>query len=214
MNLILLGAPGAGKGTQGEIIRERLDIPTISTGVILREAIKAGTPLGQQAKAIIDQGGLVPDEVVNGIVRERLAQEDCKNGFILDGFPRTLPQAQALDQMGVQIDKVLYIQVPDALIEERLCNRRVCEGCGATYHLLNQPSSAGDLCEKCGGKLIIRKDDKPETIRERLATYHHKMTEPLVEYYRSQGKLFEIDGSTTIEAATEATLRILEGQEA
>ena len=212
MNLILLGAPGAGKGTQGEIIRERLDIPTISTGVILREAIKAGTPLGQQAKAIIDQGGLVPDEVVNGIVRERLAQEDCKNGFILDGFPRTLPQAQALDQMGVQIDKVLYIQVPDALIEERLCNRRVCEGCGATYHLLNQPSSAGDLCEKCGGKLIIRKDDKPETIRARLATYH-QMTEPLADYYRSQGKLSEIDGSTTIEAATEATLRALEGQE-
>ena len=212
MNLILLGAPGAGKGTQGEIIRERLDIPTISTGVILREAIKAGTPLGQQAKAIIDQGGLVPDEVVNGIVRERLAQEDCKNGFILDGFPRPLPQAQALDQMGVQIDKVLYIQVPDALIEERLCNRRVCEGCGATYHLLNQPSSAGDLCEKCGGKLIIRKDDKPETIRERLATYH-QMTEPLADYYRSQGKLSEIDGSTTIEAATEATLRALEGQE-
>ena len=212
MNLILLGAPGAGKGTQGEIIRERLDIPTISTGVILREAIKAGTPLGQQAKAIIDQGGLVPDEVVNGIVRERLGQEDCKNGFILDGFPRTLPQAQALDQMGVQIDKVLYIQVPDALIEERLCNRRVCEGCGATYHLLNQPSSAGDLCEKCGGKLIIRKDDKPETIRERLATYH-QMTEPLADYYRSQGKLSEIDGSTTIEAATEATLRALEGQE-
>ena len=212
MNLILLGAPGAGKGTQGEIIRERLDIPTISTGVILREAIKAGTPLGQQAKAIIDQGGLVPDEVVNGIVRERLAQEDCKNGFILDGFPRTLPQAQALDQMGVQIDKVLYIQVPDALIEERLCNRRVCEGCGATYHLLNQPSSAGDLCEKCGGKLIIRKDDKPETIRERLPTYH-QMTEPLADYYRSQGKLSEIDGSTTIEAATEATLRALEGQE-
>ena len=212
MNLILLGAPGAGKGTQGEIIRERLDIPTISTGVILREAIKAGTPLGQQAKAIIDQGGLVPDEVVNGIVRERLAQEDCKNGFILDGFPRTLPQAQALDQMGVQIDKVLYIQVPDALIEERLCNRRVCEGCGATYHLLNQPSSAGDLCEKCGGKLIIRKDDKPETIRERLPPYH-QMTEPLADYYRSQGKLSEIDGSTTIEAATEATLRALEGQE-
>ena len=124
----------------------------------------------------------------------------------------TLPQAQALDQMGVQIDKVLYIQVPDALIEERLCNRRVCEGCGATYHLLNQPSSAGDLCEKCGGKLIIRKDDKPETIRERLATYH-QMTEPLADYYRSQGKLSEIDGSTTIEAATEATLRALEGQE-
>jgi len=212
MNLILLGAPGAGKGTQGEIIRERLDIPSISTGVILREAIKAGTELGKQAKAIIDQGGLVPDEVVNGIVRERLAREDCKNGFILDGFPRTLPQAEALDNMGVAIDKVLYIQVPDALIEERLGNRRVCESCGATYHLINQPSSAGELCEKCGGRLIIRKDDKPETIRERLSTYH-QLTEPLVEYYRRQGKLYEIDGSTTIEAATEATLRVLEGQE-
>lgn len=212
MNLILLGAPGAGKGTQGEIIRERLDIPSVSTGVILREAIKAGTPLGQQAKAIIDQGGLVPDEVVNGIVKDRLAQEDCKNGFILDGFPRTLPQAQALDRMGVRIDKVLYIQVPDEIIEERLSNRRVCEGCGATYHLINQPSAAGDLCEKCGGKLVIRKDDKPETIRERLATYH-QMTEPLAAYYRAQGKLSEIDGSTTIEAATEATLRALEAQE-
>lgn len=212
MNLILLGAPGAGKGTQGEIIRERLDIPTISTGVILREAIRTGTPLGQQAKAIIDKGGLVPDEVVNGIVKERLAQEDCQDGFILDGFPRTLPQALALDAMGVTIDKVLYLMVPDALIEERLCNRRVCEGCGATYHLINQPSSAGDLCEKCGSKLMTRKDDKPETIRERLSTYH-QLTEPLVEYYRGQGKLFEIDGSTTIEAATEATLRILEGQE-
>ena len=212
MNLILLGAPGAGKGTQGEIIQEHLDIPSISTGVILREAIRTGTPLGQQAKAIIDKGGLVPDEVVNGIVKERLAQEDCQDGFILDGFPRTLPQAKALDAMGVTIDKVLYLMVPDALIEERLCNRRVCEGCGATYHLINQPSSAGDLCEKCGGKLIVRKDDKPETIRERLATYH-QMTEPLAAYYREQGKLWEIDGSTTIEAATEATLRVLEGQE-
>lgn len=212
MNLILLGAPGAGKGTQGEIIQEHLDIPSISTGVILREAIRTGTPLGQQAKAIIDKGGLVPDEVVNGIVKERLAQEDCQDGFILDGFPRTLPQALALDAMGVTIDKVLYLMVPDALIEERLCNRRVCEGCGATYHLINQPSSAGDLCEKCGGKLIVRKDDKPETIRERLATYH-QMTEPLAAYYREQGKLWEIDGSTTIEAATEATLRVLEGQE-
>lgn len=212
MNLILLGAPGAGKGTQGEIIRERLDIPSISTGVILREAIKAGTELGMKAKSIIDQGGLVPDEVVNGIVKERLSQEDCQDGFILDGFPRTLPQAEALDAMGVTIHKVLYIQVPDEIIEERLSNRRVCEGCGATYHLINQPSSAGELCEKCGSRLTIRKDDKPETIRERLATYH-QMTEPLADYYRRQNKLYEIDGSTTIEAATEATLRVLEEQE-
>lgn len=212
MNLILLGAPGAGKGTQGEIIRERLDIPSISTGVILREAIREGTDLGQQAKAIMDKGGLVPDDIMNGIVKERLAQEDCEDGFILDGFPRTLPQAEALDAMGVKIDKVLYIHVPDEIIMERLGNRRVCEGCGATYHLINQPSSAGELCEKCGSKLIVRKDDKPETIRERLATYHQQ-TEPLADYYRRQGKLREIDGSTSIEAATEATIRVLEETE-
>lgn len=212
MNLILLGAPGAGKGTQGEIIRERLDIPSISTGVILREAIREGTDLGQQAKAIMDKGGLVPDDIMNGIVKERLAQEDCEDGFILDGFPRTLPQAEALDAMGVKIDKVLYIHVPDEIIMERLGNRRVCEGCGATYHLINQPSSAGELCEKCGSKLIVRKDDKPETIRERLVTYHQQ-TEPLADYYRRQGKLREIDGSTSIEAATEATIRVLEETE-
>lgn len=212
MNLILLGAPGAGKGTQGEIIRERLDIPSISTGVILREAIREGTDLGQQAKSIMDKGGLVPDDVMNGIVKERLSQEDCEDGFILDGFPRTLPQAEALDAMGVKIDRVLYIHVPDEIILERLGNRRVCEGCGATYHLINQPSSAGELCEKCGSKLMVRKDDKPETIRERLATYHQQ-TEPLADYYRRQGKLREIDGSTTIEAATEATLRVLEEME-
>ena len=212
MNLILLGAPGAGKGTQGEIIREHLDIPSISTGVILREAIREGTDLGQKAKAIMDKGGLVPDDIMNGIVKERLAQEDCEDGFILDGFPRTLPQAEALDAMGVQIDKVLYIRVPDEIILERLGNRRVCEGCGATYHLINQPSSAGELCEKCGSKLTVRKDDRPETIKERLATYHQQ-TEPLADYYRRQGKLREIDGSTTIEAATEATLRALEEME-
>ena len=212
MNLILLGAPGAGKGTQGEIIRERFGIPEISTGVILREAIKSGSPLGQKAKAIMDEGGLVPDEIMNGIVKERLSREDCKNGFILDGFPRTLPQAQALDGMGVRIDKALYLHADDELIVERLGGRRVCERCGATYHVKNQPSSAGDLCEKCGGTLVVRKDDKPETIRERLETYH-EMTEPLVAYYRGQGKLYEIDGGTTIEAATEATLKILEDGE-
>ena len=212
MNLILLGAPGAGKGTQGEIIRERFGIPEISTGVILREAIKAGTPLGLQAKEIIDRGDLVPDEVVNGIVEERLKQEDCREGFILDGYPRTLPQARALDEMGVRIDKVLYLHVEDEVIVARLGNRRVCEGCGAIYHLLNQPSAAGDLCERCGGKLVVRKDDQPDTIRERLAIYH-ELTEPLVAYYRGQGKLYEIDGSGTIEASTEETLRILEDGE-
>ena len=209
MNLILLGAPGAGKGTQGEMIRERFGIPEVSTGSMLREAIKAGTPLGLKAKAVIDHGDLVPDEVVNAIVKERLSREDCRKGFILDGYPRTLPQAQALDAMGVGIDMVLYIHVEDQVIVERLGNRRVCEGCGATYHLINQPSAAGDRCEKCGGRLVMRQDDAPETIRERLETYHH-LTEPLVEYYRRQGKLRQVDGSTTIEATTEATLRILE----
>jgi adenylate kinase len=212
MNLILLGAPGAGKGTQGEIIRERFGIPEVSTGVMLREAIKAGTPMGLKAKEVIDHGDLVPDQVVNAIVEERLKSEDCRKGFILDGYPRTLPQAQALDAMGVRIDKVLYIHVDDEVIVERLGNRRVCEDCGATYHLINQPSAAGELCEKCGGRLVMRKDDAPETIRERLDTYH-QLTEPLVEYYRGQGKLWQIDGSTTIEATTEETLKILEDGE-
>lgn len=212
MNLILLGAPGAGKGTQGEIIRQRFGIPEVSTGVMLREAIKAGTPMGLKAKEVIDHGDLVPDQVVNAIVEERLKSEDCQKGFILDGYPRTLPQAQALDAMGVRIDKVLYIHVDDEVIVERLGNRRVCENCGATYHLINQPSAAGDRCEKCGGQLVMREDDAPETIRERLDTYH-QLTEPLVEYYRGQGKLWQIDGSTTIEATTEETLKILEDGE-
>ena len=211
MKLILLGAPGAGKGTQAEIICQKKNIPTISTGNILREALKSGTEMGLKAKSYMESGQLVPDEILIGIIKDRLSEADCQNGFILDGFPRTLPQAQALDAMGVEIHKVLYIQVPDQIIEERLGNRRVCEGCGATYHLINQPSSAGDLCERCGGRLAVRKDDKPETIRERLATYH-QLTEPLVDYYRGQGKLCEIDGSTTIEASTEATLRVLEEQ--
>ena len=208
MNLILLGAPGAGKGTQGEIIRERLDIPAISTGVMLREAIKAGTPLGQQAKAIIDQGGLVPDEVVNGIVKERLAQEDCRNGFILDGFPRTLPQAQALDQMGVRIDKVLYIQVPDQIIEERLGNRRVCEGCGASYHVVAVPPKQEGVCDKCGGKLIQRKDDAPETVRSRLEVYH-KETEPLKAFYEQRGLLKAVENQGSVEATSQAILHVL-----
>ena len=209
MKMILLGAPGAGKGTQGEMICERYGIPEISTGAILREAIGAGTPLGQKAAAIIEHGGLVPDEVVNAIVEERLGREDCRKGFVLDGYPRTLPQAEALDAMGAGIDLVLYIQVPDEVIVERLGNRRVCGGCGAIYHLVNQPSAAGDFCEKCGGRLTVRKDDQPDTIRERLATYH-ELTEPLVKYYREQGKLREIDGSGSIESSAEATLRVLE----
>ena len=209
MRLILLGAPGAGKGTQGEIISERYEIPTISTGNLLREAIKEKTPLGLAAKEIIDKGQLVPDEVVNEIVRERISREDCKNGFILDGYPRTLAQAEALDQMGAEIDKVLCLQVPDEVIVSRLGGRRVCESCGATYHVESQPSSAGELCEKCGGTLIVRKDDRPETIKERLNVYHQQ-TEPLIEYYKAQGKLRTVIGDELVEVTTERTLRELE----
>ena len=209
MNLILLGAPGAGKGTQGEIIRERLDIPAISTGVMLREAIKAGTQLGMQAKAIIDQGGLVPDEVVNGIVKERLAQDDCKNGFILDGFPRTIPQAEALDAMGVEIDAVLDIEVPDEEIVSRMSGRRVCEACGSSYHVqYKQPKEEGK-CDSCGGTLVQRKDDHPDTVKERLEVYHTQ-TEPLKEYYSNQGKLLVVHGQDEVEKTTKLVLEALE----
>ena len=211
MNVIMLGAPGAGKGTQAQIISERLEIPTISTGALMREAIKQNTPLGQQAKSFIDAGRLVPDEVVIGLVRERLSQDDCESGFILDGFPRTLAQAEALDAMGAEIHQVIYLVVDDAVIQARLGGRRVCERCGATYHVESQPSAAGELCERCGGKLTIRQDDRPETIRQRLETYHEQ-TYPLVDYYRSQGKLREVQGQESIEATTELTLRVMEEQ--
>lgn len=169
MNLILLGAPGAGKGTQAEIICDKLNIPAISTGNMIREAMKNGTEMGQKAKAYVDEGNLVPDDVVIGIIKERLALDDCKRGFILDGFPRTVPQAEALDQMGVTIDRVINIEVPDEKIEERLSGRRVCEKCGASYHVLYKPSEKGEQCAKCGGALVIRKDDQPATVRERCS---------------------------------------------
>lgn len=209
MNLILLGAPGAGKGTQAEIICEKLDIPAISTGNIIREALKNGTELGLRAKSYMDAGALVPDEVVIAIIQERLAQDDCKNGFILDGFPRTVPQARALDEMGVRIDKVIDIEVPDEKIEQRLGGRRVCEACGASYHLLFKPSSAGEACAKCGGKLIVRKDDQPETIRERLKVYHDQ-TEPLKDYYAQTGKLTVVEGQEEVADTTKLTLAALE----
>lgn len=205
MNLILLGAPGAGKGTQAEYICELLQIPAISTGNIIREALKNGTELGQKAKSYMDAGSLVPDEVVIAIIKERLSQEDCKNGFILDGFPRTVPQAQALDAMGVVIDQVLDIEVPDEKIERRLSGRRVCEACGASYHLDYKPSSKGDRCEKCDGKLVIRKDDEPATVKERLRVYHES-TEPLCDYYRKTGKLTVIEGQEEV-ADTSALVR-------
>ena len=209
MKLILMGAPGAGKGTQAEVVSERLEIPAISTGSMLREEIKKGTKLGVLAKALIDEGNFVPDEVINQVVKNRIAQPDCANGFILDGYPRDLNQVKALEEMGVVVDKVLYVHLDDESIVQRLSGRRVCENCGETYHMLYQPSQAGERCEKCGGKLIIRKDDRPETIRERLETYH-KVTYPVVQHYREKGLLAEVESSGSVEATTEQTLRVLE----
>lgn len=208
MKLILLGAPGAGKGTQAEVICEHLNIPAISTGNIIREALKNGTELGLKAKSYMDSGALVPDEVVIAIIKERLAKDDCKNGFILDGFPRTVPQAEALDNMGIIIDKVIDIEVADEKIEERLSGRRVCEVCGNSYHTVYKPSPNGDKC-KCGGSLIIRKDDKPETIRERLNIYHEQ-TEPLKDYYAKTGKLRVVEGQEEVADTTKLTLAALE----
>lgn len=205
MNLILLGAPGAGKGTQAEVISEALSIPQISTGNMLREAVKNGTEYGLKAKAAMDAGALVSDEIVIGILKDRIAQDDCAKGFILDGFPRTVPQAEALDAMGVQIDKVLEIFVPDETIKERVSGRRVCEGCGASYHVMFKPSKAEGICDKCGAATIIRKDDKPETVLDRLSVYHAQ-TEPLKEYYARQGKLDTVIGQEEVADTTKLTL--------
>ena len=206
MNLILLGAPGAGKGTQAEVISEALSIPHISTGNMLREAVKNGTEYGLKAKAAMDSGALVSDEIVIGILKDRIAQDDCKGGFILDGFPRTVPQAEALDAMGVTIDKVLEIYVPDETIQARVSGRRVCEGCGATYHIQYKPSKVEGVCDKCGAKTIIRKDDQPATVLDRLAVYH-KQTEPLKEYYAKQGKLETVVGQEEVADTTKLTLK-------
>ena len=201
MNLILFGPPGAGKGTQGEIICKLLNIPTISTGAMIRAAIKDGTELGKQAEQIIATGALVPDEVVVGIVKERLEQEDCREGFILDGFPRTIPQAEALDALGVRIDCVLNLEVSDDTIVERMSGRRSCPGCGATYHVVYNPTKDGVHCDACGAELTQRSDDKPETVKNRLNVYHEQ-TEPLKEYYQSKQVLKTVVGKDTIEATT------------
>ena len=209
MKIILLGAPVAGKGTQAEVISQKLNIPSLSTGNMLREAQKKGTPLGQQAKSYMESGQLVPDELVIGIIKERMAQPDCAGGFILDGFPRTVAQAEALDQMGVAIDRVIEIDVPDEAIVTRMSGRRVCEGCGASYHLTHNPPAAEGVCDKCGGKLVTRKDDDPKTVQQRLETYH-RQTQPLVDYYQKAGKLRTIDGNQPLEEASAAILRALE----
>ncbi len=201
MNIILFGPPGAGKGTQAEIISRDMGIPTISTGAMIRAAVKDGTPMGLSAKRYMDGGALVPDEVVIGIIKERLANDDCKNGFILDGFPRTVPQAIALDNMGVKIDVVASIEVSDETIVERMSGRRVCPSCGATFHTVFNPSAKGTSCEKCDAELLLRDDDKPEVVLNRLVTYH-KETEPLKDYYGEKGILKAVPGQNKVEDTT------------
>ena len=207
MNLILMGAPGAGKGTQSEKISEKWGIPAISTGDMLRAAIKAGTELGVTAQAYIDNGNLVPDEIVIGIIKEYLTSDACKNGFILDGFPRSIPQAEALDAMGVRIDAVLAIEVADEKIVERMSGRRVCT-CGASYHIAYKPSQKEGICDKCGAELFIRKDDAPETVLNRLHTYH-EVTEPLKEFYSAKGLLRTVVGQEEVADTTRLTFEAL-----
>ena len=209
MNLILLGAPGAGKGTQAEVICDALKIPAISTGNILREAVKNGTKSGLEAKSFMDSGALVPDEVVIGILKDRIAQDDCQNGFILDGFPRTVPQAEALESMGVQIDKVIEIFVADETIQQRLSGRRVCESCGASYHTDFKPSKVDGICDKCSGKTVQRKDDEPATILERLKIYHTQ-TAPLKDFYAKRGKLTTVQGQDEVADTAKLTLKAVE----
>ena len=210
MNLIFLGAPGAGKGTQAEIVCKELGIPAISTGNMLREAVKNGTPAGLAAKERMDAGELVPDEIVIGILKDRIAQDDAKNGFILDGFPRTVSQAEALEAMGVQIDKVIEIDVPDEKITARMSGRRVCEGCGNSYHIEYKPTKVEGICDACGAKVVQRVDDKPETVLSRLKTYHEK-TAPLKDYYAAKGKLVTVEGQDAIEETSKRTLAAVKG---
>lgn len=208
IRLILLGAPGAGKGTQAEKISAAAGIPAISTGAIIREAIAAGTEMGAEAKAYIERGALVSDEVVIGIIRDRLAEDDCKGGFILDGFPRTVPQAEALEKMGVEITDVLSIEVSDERIVARMGGRRVCKTCGATYHIVSNPSPAGDACGVCGEALSIRADDDPAVVQSRLTVYHEQ-TEPLKDFYARKGLLKAVEGQEKLEDTTALTFGAL-----
>ena len=208
MNLILLGAPGAGKGTQAELLIEKLNIPSISTGNMLREAMANGSELGKQVKSYMDSGSLVPDDVILSIVAERVRQPDCENGFILDGVPRTLAQAEALDAKGVRIDHVVSIEIDDAVIEGRMTGRRVCTKCGASYHIVANPTKQEGICDLCGSEVAIRKDDAPETVRHRLEVYHAS-TEILKDYYQKQGKLRLVEGNQPIADANKDILRAL-----
>ena len=209
MKLILLGAPGAGKGTQAEKICEKLHIPTISTGNIIRAALKNGTEMGLKAKAYMEAGQLVPDEVVIGIIKDRLKDDDCKNGFILDGFPRTIPQAQALVDMGIDIDKVIDIEVPDEIIIARMSGRRVCSKCANSYHMEYKKPKVDGICDACGGELVQRKDDAPETVLARLEEYH-EMTEPLKGFYDKLGKLKVVEGQEDVSDTTSLVFAALE----
>ena len=208
MRLILLGAPGAGKGTQAEILSKLMDVPTISTGNILRAAMKAGTEVGLKAKSYVESGKLVPDEVIIGIIQERLAQPDCANGYILDGVPRTIPQAQTMEDMGIAIDCALSIEVDDDVIVRRMSGRRPCKAGSATFHVENNPPKVEGKCDFCGGELTIRADDAPETVKKRLETYHRE-TEPLKAFYAERGKLRLVDNQPGIEATTEAIRSVL-----
>ena len=209
MKLMFLGAPGAGKGTQAEVVSERYQIPAISTGALLREAMANGTELGMKAKSYMDGGALVPDEVVIGIIKERLVADDCKNGFILDGFPRTVAQAKALDEMDIKMDGVVSIEVEDEAIIRRLGGRRLCAKCGSSYHIDYKPTAVAGVCDKCEGELITRADDKPEVIKSRLDVYHEQ-TEPLKDFYAAKGILKLVIGQEKIEDTTALTIAAIE----
>ena len=208
MNLILLGAPGAGKGTQAAILAKELNIPTISTGNILRAAVASGSELGRQAKACMESGALVSDEIIIGIIRDRLAEEDCRNGYILDGVPRTIGQAEALEQNGIKFDRVVSMEISDETILERMSGRRVCPKCGASFHVTAVPPKKEGVCDECGAELITRKDDAPETVKARLEVYHRE-TEPLKDFYRSRGVLFPVEDQGSVEATSAAILKLL-----
>ena len=209
MKMILLGAPGAGKGTQAEILSKLLDIPTISTGNILRAAMKNGTPVGLKAKEYVESGRLVPDDVIIGIIQERLSEPDCEGGYILDGVPRTIPQAEAMEALGIGVDVALSLEVEDGVIVERMGGRRTCKACGGTFHVVNNPPKVEGVCDLCGSELSVRKDDAPETVRARLETYHRE-TEPLKTFYETRGKLTCVDNQPTIERTTAAIREALD----
>ncbi|BCJ92795.1 adenylate kinase [Anaerocolumna cellulosilytica] len=213
MKIIMLGAPGAGKGTQAKRIAEKYGIPHISTGDIFRANIKSGTELGRKAKAYMDQGLLVPDEIVVDIVVDRLKQSDCANGYILDGFPRTIPQAEALDNalkiIEEKVDFAINVEVPDSYIVERMSGRRACLNCGATYHVVNIPTKVDGICDVCGSEIVLRDDDKPETVLKRLKVYHEQ-TQPLIDYYSKQNLLIDVDGTKDMSEVFQAIIMVLE----